>query len=170
MLSKYKYCITGKLGRCPFSKVLMSHQRAHIEFWHRRLALSIVCESANPWVIGWQMIRSYRIFLSFPFSVQHFGTFENAVICWTLSEWSGEVWMFYRFLNSILDIYMQTFLYVNFIMVYRSKIRHIYLRLKDVSRKEEASNVYLYFKTSLFSFLIAPNSPELSKIKVIYMW
>lgn len=79
--------------------------------------------------------------------------------------------MFYRFLNSILDIYMQTFLYVNFIMVYRSKIRHIYLRLKDVSRKEEASNVYLYFKTSLFSFfLIAPNSPELSKIKVIYMW
>lgn len=78
--------------------------------------------------------------------------------------------MFYRFLNSILDIYMQTFLYVNFIMVYRSKIRHIYLRLKDVSRKEKASNVYLYFKTSLFSFLIAPNSPELSKIKVIYMW
>lgn len=78
--------------------------------------------------------------------------------------------MFYRFLNSILDIYMQTFLYVNFIMVYRSKIRPIYLRLKDVSRKEEASNVYLYFKTSLFSFLIAPNSPELSKIKVIYMW
>lgn len=65
---------------------------------------------------------------------------------------------------------MQTFLYVNFIMVYRSKIRHIYLRLKDVSRKEKASNVYLYFKTSLFSFLIAPNSPELSKIKVIYMW
>lgn len=78
--------------------------------------------------------------------------------------------MFYRFLNSILDIYMQTFLYVNFIMAYRSKIRHIYLRLKDVSWKEEASNVYLYFKTSLFSFLIAPNSPELSKIKVIYMW
>lgn len=60
--------------------------------------------------------------------------------------------MFYRGLNSILDIYMQTFLYVNFIMVYRSKIRHIYLRLKDVSGKEEASNVYLYFKTSLFSF------------------
>lgn len=78
--------------------------------------------------------------------------------------------MFYRGWNSILDIYMQTFLYVNFIMVYRSKIRHIYLRLKDVYRKEEASNVYLYFKTSLFSFLIAPNSPELSKIKVIYMW
>lgn len=169
MLSKYKYCITGKLGRCPFSRVLMSHH-AHIEFWHRRLALSIVCESANPWVIGWQMIRSYRIFLSFPFSFNILATFENAVICWTLSEWSGEVWMFYRFLNSILDIYMQTFLYVNFIMVYRSKIRHIYLRLKDVSRKEEASNVYLYFKTSLFSFLIAPNSPELSKIKVIYMW
>lgn len=77
MLSKYKYCITGKLGRCPFSKVLMSHQRAHIEFWHRRLALSIVCESANPWVIGWQMIRSYRIFLSFPFSVQHFGNIRK---------------------------------------------------------------------------------------------
>lgn len=65
--------------------------------------------------------------------------------------------MFYRGLNSILDIYMQTFLYVNFIMVYKSKIRYIYLRLKDVSRKEEASNVYLYFKTSLFSFF---NSTE----------
>lgn len=161
MLSKYKYCITGKLGRCPFSKVLMSHQRAHIEFWHRRLALSIVCDR-------WYEAIVFSFPFHFPFNI--LATFENAVICWTLSEWSGEVWMFYRFLNSILDIYMQTFLYVNFIMVYRSKIRHIYLRLKDVSRKEEASNVYLYFKTSLFSFLIAPNSPELSKIKVIYMW
>lgn len=37
-------------------------------------------------------------------------------------------------------------------MVYRFKIKYIYLRLKDVFRKEEVLNVYLYFKILLFFF------------------